>query len=131
MYRAPVDDMSFLIDEVLEAARGAMLRAKEQGRNCVVPYEEDQALVGEHIEERARTRQDLENALATERFVLRAQPIMQTSVADGSRLTTRMARSYGSRPGRGFGPACDLPSLRQQDRRKDLSPCPSRPTISS
>ncbi len=94
---APILGHSPDVEQLLEAARGAMLRAKERGRNCVVPYEEDQALVGEHIEERARTRQDLEDALATERFVLRAQPIMQTSVADESEVSLHYELLLGLR----------------------------------
>jgi len=71
------------VEQLLESARSAMLHAKQQGRNRVLRYEEEQAEAGTYKEDRTRTRQDLEKALATDRFVLRAQPIVQTAV-DGT-----------------------------------------------
>jgi len=85
---APILEYSPGVDQVLEHARSAMHRAKEQGRNGVVLYEEDKAGSGRYLRDKTRVREDLEQALATDRFVLRAQPIMQTAV-DG--------RSPGSR----------------------------------
>jgi EAL domain-containing protein (putative c-di-GMP-specific phosphodiesterase class I) len=64
-----------------------MHHAKEQGRNRVVAYEEEQARASTYKQDKVRTRQDLEKALATERFVLRAQPIVQTTV-DGTGTST-------------------------------------------
>ena len=68
------------VEQVLDAARSAMHHAKQQGRNRVVRFEEEQARVSDYKQEKKQTLQDLENALATERFVLRAQPIVQTAV---------------------------------------------------
>jgi len=80
-------DYSPAVENVLENARTAMRHAKQQGRNRVVRYEEDQGVVDNYRLEKARRRQDLESALASERFVLRAQPIVQTAVADRSNST--------------------------------------------
>jgi diguanylate cyclase (GGDEF)-like protein len=84
---APILEHSPGVEEVLDAARSAMHHAKEQGRNRVTPFAEDQARVNTYKKEKAQTRQDLEKALATERFVLRAQPIVQTTV-DGTGNST-------------------------------------------
>lgn len=70
------------VEETLDSARAAMRHAKLEGRNKVVQYAEDQSREVEYKHERDAIREDLENALATERFVLRAQPIVQTSVSD-------------------------------------------------
>jgi len=75
------------VEEVLDAARLAMQHAKQQGRNRVVAFEEDWSKVNDYKLEKTRKRRDLENALASERFVLRAQPIVQTSVTDRSNST--------------------------------------------
>lgn len=72
---------------VIDAARGAMRLAKQSGRNRVVKYEEEQTRISAYRFEKTRTRQDLESALASERFVLRAQPILQTAVGDRSNTT--------------------------------------------
>ncbi|MEH6636774.1 MAG: DUF1631 family protein [Halioglobus sp.] len=77
---AAIIEHSPAVEDVLNAARAAMGLAKEQGRNRVVPYEEEQARNVTYKQEKTRSRQDLEKALATERFVLRAQPIVQTAV---------------------------------------------------
>lgn len=68
------------VEETLASARSAMLLAKRDGRNKVVQFAEDQAREVEYRHERDLVREDLEQALATERFVLRAQPIVQTAV---------------------------------------------------
>ncbi len=75
------------VEVVLDAARTAMQHAKQQGRNRVVTFEEEQSKVNDYLLEKTRKRRDLENALASERFVLRAQPIMKTAVADRSNST--------------------------------------------
>ena len=72
------------LEGVIDAARSAMLHAKNQGRNQVVQFEEEQSRVTDYKLEKTRTRQDLESALASERFMLRAQPIVQTTVGDRS-----------------------------------------------
>jgi EAL domain-containing protein (putative c-di-GMP-specific phosphodiesterase class I) len=64
-----------------------MRHAKHQGRNKVVPYEEEQSRIQDFKLEKSRTRQDLESALASDRFVLRAQPIVQTAVGDRASST--------------------------------------------
>jgi diguanylate cyclase (GGDEF)-like protein len=84
---APVREHSPGVEDVLDAARSAMHHAKEQGRNRVVAYEEEQTRASTYKQDKVRTRQDLEKALATERFVLRAQPIVQTTV-DGTGTST-------------------------------------------
>lgn len=75
------------VEETLESARAAMRHAKLEGRNQVMQYAEDQSREVEYKHERETIREDLENALATERFVLRAQPIVQTSVSDNDEKT--------------------------------------------
>ncbi|RLA48198.1 MAG: diguanylate cyclase [Gammaproteobacteria bacterium] len=84
---APILEHSPGVEDVLDAARTAMHHAKEDGRNRVVAYEEEQARASTYKQDKVRTRQDLEKALATERFVLRAQPIVQTTV-DGTGSST-------------------------------------------
>jgi EAL domain-containing protein (putative c-di-GMP-specific phosphodiesterase class I) len=64
-----------------------MQRAKQQGRNRVVIYQEEQGTANDYLLEKTRKRHDLESALASERFVLRAQPIVQTAVGDRSNST--------------------------------------------
>ncbi|QFU76534.1 DUF1631 family protein [Halioglobus maricola] len=81
---APILEYSPPVEELLESARTAMLYAKEQGRNRVETYHEDQTLATQYQSEKDRSREDLEQALATDRFVLRAQPIVQSAVEDGS-----------------------------------------------
>jgi EAL domain-containing protein (putative c-di-GMP-specific phosphodiesterase class I) len=76
------------VEEVLEAAAGAMRLAKNGGRNAVVEFSEDQERVLQHRAEQQASRQDLEQALATDRFVLRAQPIVQSAV-DGTGTDSR------------------------------------------
>ncbi len=78
---APILEYSPSVDRILEAAHNAARLAKRDGGNCVKCYQEDQALAGTFHSEKSRTRQDLEQALATDRFVLRAQPIIQVAVA--------------------------------------------------
>jgi diguanylate cyclase (GGDEF)-like protein len=85
---APMRDYSNSVEEVLEAASGAMRLAKDGGRNQVVEFSEDQERVLQHRAEQQASRQDLEQALATDRFVLRAQPIVQSAV-DGNGTESR------------------------------------------
>ena len=68
------------VDEVIRHARSAMQLAKDQGRNTVVAYQEDQEQLLAQKQEHSATRAELEQALSTDRFVLRAQPIVQTVV---------------------------------------------------
>ncbi len=75
------------VENVLDAARSAMRHAKQEGRNRVVQFAEEQSRAGDYKLERSRTRQHLESALASERFILRAQPIVQTAVSDRTNST--------------------------------------------
>jgi len=84
---APIREYSSDVEHVLQSACSAMHHAKEQGRNRVIRFEEEQAGASSYKQEKNKTRQDLEKALATERFVLRAQPIVQTAV-DGTGNTS-------------------------------------------
>ena len=84
---AAIMEHSAGIDDVLEAARSAMQHAKQRGRNQVVKYEEEHSRIMDYKLEKSRTRKDLEDAIASERFVLRAQPILQTAVKDRSHTT--------------------------------------------
>ncbi|MEP4484468.1 MAG: DUF1631 family protein [Halioglobus sp.] len=68
------------VDEIIRHARSAMQLAKDQGRNKVVVYQEDQEQLLAQKQEHSETRAELEQALSTDRFVLRAQPIVQTVV---------------------------------------------------
>ncbi|NQX89120.1 MAG: DUF1631 family protein, partial [Halioglobus sp.] len=79
---AAIQEHSSSVDQILEDARSAMLHAKQGGRNQVVIYEEEQSRIIDYKRERFRTKKNLENAIAAEHFVLRAQPIMQTQVSD-------------------------------------------------
>ncbi len=84
---AAILEHSSSVEEVLDSARSAMRHAKQQGRNRVVKYEEEQSRIIDYKLEKTRTRKSLEDAIASERFVLRAQPIMQTQVSDRSNST--------------------------------------------
>jgi len=75
------------VEEIVGAARSAMRHAKQQGSNRVVQFEEAQSRVRDYKIEKTRKRQDLENALASDRFILRAQPILQTAVSDRANAT--------------------------------------------
>jgi diguanylate cyclase (GGDEF)-like protein len=72
------------VAEVIDAGRSAMRHAKQQGCNRVAQFEETQGRVRDYKLEQTRTRQDIEDALASDRFILRAQPILQTAVSDRS-----------------------------------------------
>ncbi|MEM9757671.1 MAG: DUF1631 family protein [Pseudomonadota bacterium] len=70
-------------ETVLEQARSALEIAKDQGRDQVVAYDIDQEEVHQYQRDRAKSRQQLEEAMDTDRLVLRAQPLVQSAV-DGS-----------------------------------------------
>ncbi len=84
---AAVREHSATVEDVIEDARSAMRHAKQQGRNRVVAFEEEQSRINDYRLQKSQTRQDLESALASERFVLRAQPIVQTAIADRNSST--------------------------------------------
>jgi len=78
---APVQEYSPDVNTILDSARTAMHHAKEQGRNRVVPFIEDQTAASTYTREKQRVKRDLEQAVATDRFVLQAQPIVQTRIS--------------------------------------------------
>lgn len=84
---ATIHEHSPAVEEVISDARSAMRHAKQQGRNRVVSFEEEQSRINEYKLQKTQTRQDLESALASERFILRAQPIVQTAIGDRSSST--------------------------------------------
>lgn len=69
-------------ETVMDDARSAMRHAKQLGRNRVVRFQEDQSRASDFKQKKTQKREDLEHALASDRFILRAQPIVQTAVAD-------------------------------------------------
>jgi len=79
----PITEFSPEVPQILGAAKATMYRAKELGRNQVVLYEEDQAAASRYLSDKQRVRRDLEQAVATDRFVLQAQPIVQTHMPTG------------------------------------------------
>ena len=85
---APILDYSPGVDEIMANARSAMQRAKQEGRNRVELNRDSKDVVKSYRQEQRRSRQALEEALASERFILRAQPIAKTAVA-GHMPTTR------------------------------------------
>jgi diguanylate cyclase (GGDEF)-like protein len=78
---APIQEYSPDVGTILDSARTAMHHAKEQGRNRVVPFIEDQTAASTYTREKQRVKRDLEQAVATDRFVLQAQPIVQTRIS--------------------------------------------------
>ena len=80
-------------ESVLEQARTAVKIAKEQGRDRVVVFDIDEQEIHNDRMARAESRRQLEQALSTDRLVLRAQPITQ-SAADGSEDETDKTHHY-------------------------------------
>ena len=80
---APISDYSQGVAEVIQLAKSAMLLAKSRGRNQVVEFEEDQGEIDLYRKKQAEEKSNLKKTVETNRFVLRAQPIVQTSM-DGS-----------------------------------------------
>lgn len=78
----PIQEHSPSVEQLLDDARAAMQLAKQAGRNRVTLFEKRQGEASAYKQEKAQTREDLEKALATERFVLQAQPIVQTAVGN-------------------------------------------------
>ncbi|MFC1578807.1 DUF1631 family protein [Pseudomonadota bacterium] len=79
---APIREHSPDVTTILDSARTAMHHAKEEGRNRVVPFIEDRTAASSYTQEKQRVKRDLEQAVATDRFVLQAQPIVQTRIRD-------------------------------------------------
>ncbi|MDH4039341.1 MAG: DUF1631 family protein, partial [Gammaproteobacteria bacterium] len=76
----PIREHSPEVGQILNTARTTMHHAKEQGRNRVVQYEEAQPATSTYTQDKLRAKRDLEQAVATDRFVLQAQPIVQTRI---------------------------------------------------
>ena len=84
---AAIGEHSRNVEEILDDARSAMRHAKQGGRNRVIQFEETQSRIEDYKLEKTQTREDLESALASERFILRAQPIVQSAVSDRDHTT--------------------------------------------
>lgn len=67
-------------DEALAQAREALALAKERGRNRCEFYDLDEQQLAAHYRERDRSRTFLDEAIATDQLVLRAQPIVQSAI---------------------------------------------------
>ncbi len=80
---APLAEQSESVEAVLAQARDAMQQAKLAGRNRVCEFSGSHESAEGFRQQKARSRENLESALLTDRFLLRAQPIVQTS-SDGS-----------------------------------------------
>ncbi|MEM8560767.1 MAG: DUF1631 family protein [Pseudomonadota bacterium] len=76
----PIREHSPDVGQILNTARTTMHLAKEKGRNRVVQYEEDQSSASNYTHDKLQVKRDLEQAVATDRFVLQAQPIVKTSI---------------------------------------------------
>jgi diguanylate cyclase (GGDEF)-like protein len=84
---APVLQETESAERVLADAQTALGTAKSQGGNQVVLYTPDQQEVLEYQRDREASRHRLDEAMSTDRLVLRAQPIVLTAV-DGSEPAT-------------------------------------------
>jgi diguanylate cyclase (GGDEF)-like protein len=80
---APVRYYSPSVEELMKSANSAMHLAKDRGRNQVVEFEEDQSAIEGFRKYQLEAKSKIQTTLDTNRFVLRAQPIVQTTV-DGS-----------------------------------------------
>lgn len=79
----PVIGSSENPETILSEARSALALAKAQGRDQVVVYDIDQNSALNYKLEREASRSRLEEAMSTDRLILRAQPIVQSAI-DGS-----------------------------------------------
>ncbi len=84
---APLREHTPDVDAVIAAAESAVRQAKADGRNRVAVLEENQEDMRRYRQQSDESRRDLEKALATDRFVLRAQPIVQTAVSGGEPIS--------------------------------------------
>lgn len=67
------------IESVLEHAQTAVRKAKDEGRNKVIQFHEDQSRAEAYESEERAARAEIEETLETDSFVLQAQPIVRTS----------------------------------------------------
>lgn len=85
---APIRDFSTDTASLFERAQTALRAAKQAGGDCVRHWHEDQTVVARQRREQQRSRNALEEAMNGDRFVLRAQPIVQTAM-QGQKSTLR------------------------------------------
>ena len=85
---AAIRDVTADSASLFEQAGAALEAAKCEGGNCVRHWQQDQAVVARQRQEHQRSRRALEEAMNSDRFVLRAQPIVKTAI-DGQQLATR------------------------------------------
>jgi diguanylate cyclase (GGDEF)-like protein len=76
-------DHSKSVEEAMEHAEHALSDAKQEGRNKVVLFREDQGRAGEYKSEEAAVIADIEKTLDTKNFVLQAQPIARANPGPG------------------------------------------------
>jgi EAL domain-containing protein (putative c-di-GMP-specific phosphodiesterase class I) len=84
---APISREAADAETVLTQARTALELAKRQGLDRVVCFAPDQSDLLDYQRDRELSRQRLDEAMSTDRLVMRAQPIVQTAV-DGSEGAT-------------------------------------------
>jgi diguanylate cyclase (GGDEF)-like protein len=84
---APIQRTSESPETIIEQARSALEIAKSQGKDQVVVYDLDQEEIHRYRQERDSSRQRLDEAMDTDRLVLRAQPLVKSAV-DGSEEAT-------------------------------------------
>ena len=83
----PIGAETETAEAAMDAAVAALALAKEQGRNRCVAYDRDEEEIAAARRERKRSQVLLDDAIATDRLVLRAQPIVQSAL-DGSEPTS-------------------------------------------
>jgi diguanylate cyclase (GGDEF)-like protein len=81
---APIVDYCEGVDEIINSAREAMQAAKQLGRNRVETFSEDSEQTQRRQRVQAETRREIKQTIETDRFMLRAQPIVQTRVEDNA-----------------------------------------------
>ncbi|MFK8048240.1 MAG: DUF1631 family protein [Halioglobus sp.] len=84
---APVVDYYPEVEEILQGAHNAMKIAKENGRNCVVVFEEDGQQAQTYQNLQAQAEAEIRQTIETDRFALRAQPIVQTQIESGTTVS--------------------------------------------
>jgi diguanylate cyclase (GGDEF)-like protein len=81
---APMVDYCPGVEQILSSANSAMRLAKNGGRNRVVVFKEDEEQARVYQHEQAQARAEIKHTIETDRFVLQAQPIVQTLVESGA-----------------------------------------------
>ncbi|MFN2288487.1 MAG: DUF1631 family protein [Chromatocurvus sp.] len=81
---APILQSTVDAEEVLRQARDAVFVAKERGGDRCVEYNLDEQQLIAYQREKTQSHRRLEDAIATDSLVLRAQPIVQSAM-DGSK----------------------------------------------